>query len=153
MATDWHQRNPTFVGDYGPPTAIQARRSGIAQTGRLVVVDNPVSYVVEPGRYYPFLSLRGHTDPLTQDLSQQLKYMDVRGADLPSNLEPQHVTPGYRRTIAAAATRGAVQQPIAPLANTTLRGTGPQALPAPLMPEGVDFFSGVPAVPEFTRGL
>lgn len=144
MSQDMHSRNPTFQGDYGPPTAIQARRTGISQTGRLVVIGNPVSYVVEPGRYYPFLSLRGHTDPLSLDLGERLQLGDVAGEDLPSNQEPRHVTPGYQRTIAAAATRGAVADPTARLANTTLSGTGPEALPAPEAPDGPEFWSGVP---------
>lgn len=141
---DMHSRNPVFIGDYGPPVEIQARRTGIAQTGRLVVIGNPVSYVVEPGRYYPFLSLRGHTDPLTQDVTERLMMGDVVGEELPSNQEPQHVTPGYRRRISAASTRGAVPGPIAPLANTTLQGTGPQQLPPPQPSDGPEFWSGVP---------
>lgn len=152
--TDMHLRNPVFVGDDGPPTAIQARRSGIHQTGRLVVVDNPISYIVEPGRYYPFLSLRGHRgDPTTEALEEQLRLGDMMGYEPPSNQEPHHVTPGYQRRINAASTRGAVPGNISPLSNTTLLGTGPEGLPLPVLPEGVDFFSGVPGAPAFTRGL
>lgn len=144
MSDDMHSRNPTFLGDYGPPVQIQARRTGIAQTGRLVVIDNPISYVVEPGRYYPFLSLRGHTDPLSTDLGERLQLGDVFGEALPSNQEPAHTTPGYQRTIAAAATRGAVSNPTARLANTTLTGTGPQQLPMPEPTDGPDFMTGIP---------
>ena len=144
MPDDLHAKNPTFLGDYGPPVEVQARRTGIAQTGRLVVIDNPISYVVEPGRYYPFLSLRGHTDPLSTDLAERLQLGDVFGEGLPSNQEPAHVTPGYQRTIAGAATRGAVTNPTARLANTTLAGTGPQQLPMPEAPDGPDFMTGIP---------
>ena len=154
MSFDMHYRNPTFPGDEGPPVQIQARRSGIAQTGRLVVIDNPISYVVEPGRYYPFLSLRGHTDPTTEALGRQLQYGDLFGEDLPSNQEPHHVTPGYRRRMGILSLREGTRLPsIAPLADTTLSGTGPQQLPHPEPTEGFEFWSGLPPVPDFTRGI
>lgn len=144
MPDDMHSRNPVFLGDYGPPVEPQLRRTGIAQTGRLVLIDNPISYVVEPGRYYPFLSLRGHTDPLSQDLAERLQLGDVFGEGMPSNHEPHHVTPGYERTIALTATRGAQANPIGRLGDTTLQGTGPQALPMPQSGDGPDFMTGIP---------
>lgn len=145
MSQDMHSRNPTFGADWGPPVEVQPRLTGIAQTGRLVVIDNPISYVVEPGRYYPFLSLRGHTDPLSEALGRRLQLGDVVGEELPSNREPHHVTPGFKRDLAAASTRGAVQHPgRGRLADTTLSGTGPEGLPPPELPEGIDFFTGLP---------
>lgn len=145
MPDDMHSRNPTFLTDIGPPVAVQPRLTGIHQTGRLVVIDNPISYVVEPGRYYPFLSLRGHTDPVSEAVGRRLQLGDVFGEELPSNREPHHVTPGFKRDLAAASTRGAVQHPgRGRLADTTLSGTGSLGQPPPELPEGIDFFTGVP---------
>jgi len=145
MASDNHRRNPTFGADYGPGTEIQPRLTGTAQTGRLVVLGNPISYVVEPGRYYPFLSMRGHEDPMTQDLSNRMRLGDVMGEEIPSNLEPRHVTGGFRRDKAPSSTRGAVQTPpLGRMANTTLTGTGPEGLPDPEPPDTLEFFTGIP---------
>ena len=145
---DLHRRNPIFLADYGPPTAVQARLTGTNQTGRKVILGNPISYVVEPGRYYPFLSMRGHTDPVTQDLGERLQMGAVMGADLPSNQEPKHVTSGFFRSLAFPSTRGAVQRSPRPdLANTTLRGTGPEGLPLPDAPDHPGFFTGIPVEP------
>jgi hypothetical protein len=142
---DMHSRNPTFLADYGPPVEVQARLTGTNQTGRVVVIGNPISYVVEPGRYYPFLSMRGNTDPVTRDLGDRLRLGDVMGEQLPSNQEPKHVTGGFRRSLAGASTRGAAApNPLGMLANTTLRGTGPEGLPNPQPPDAPDFFSGIP---------
>jgi hypothetical protein len=144
MATDNHNRNPTFLDDIGPPVEIQPRLTGIHQTGRVVIIDNPISYVVEPGRYYPFLSLRGHGDPISQDLTNRMILGDAVGEEMPSNREPIHVTPGFERTLPSVSTRGAAQFSRARLSNTTLTGTGPETLPPPDLPEGQDFFTGIP---------
>lgn len=141
---DMHRRNPTFLSDYGPPTEVQARLTGTNQTGRLVVIGNPISYVVEPGRYYPFLSMRGHTDPVTQDLGERLRLGDVMGEQLPSNQEPKHVTSGFNRSLARASTRGAARSGLPEMSNVTLAGTGPEGLPAPDAPDHAGFFSGIP---------
>ena len=148
MMNDMHSRNPTFFADYGPPTEVQARLTGTNQTGQLVVIGNPISYVVEPGRYYPFLSMRGHTDPITRDLGDRLRLGDVMGYELPSNQEPKHVTPGFSRSLAKQSTDGAAPaNPLGRLANTTLSGTGPLDRPNPAPPDAPDFFSGIPNVP------
>jgi hypothetical protein len=145
MASDVHRRNPTFLSDYGPPTEIQPRLTGAAQTGRLVIIGNPISYVVEPGRYFPFLSLRGHEDPVTRDLGERLRLGDIVGEEMPSNQEPRKVSGGYRRDKAASSTRGAVQEaPLGRLSNTTLTGIGPEGLPGMAVPDSNEFFSGVP---------
>ena len=145
MASDAHRRNPTFGGDYGPPTQIQARLTGTSQTGRLVVIGNPISYVVEPGRYFPFLSLRGHEDPVSRDLAERLRLGDLVGEEIPSNMEPKKVSGGYRRDKAPSSTRGAVQQPpLGRMSNTTLTGIGPEGLPGVDIPDTAQFFTGIP---------
>lgn len=145
MASDSHRRNPTFWADYGPPTEVQARLTGTSQTGRRVILGNPISYVVESGRYFPFLSLRGHEDPMTRDLGERMRLGDLVGEEIPSNLEPRHVQGGFRRDKAPSSTRGAVQTPpLGRLANTSIYGTGPEGLPNPEKPDTLDFFSGIP---------
>jgi hypothetical protein len=145
MATDSRNRNPTFWADYGPGTEVQARLTGTSQTGRLVILGNPISYVVESGRYFPFLSLRGHEDPMSRDLGERMRIGDLVGEEIPSNLEPHHIQGGYRRDKAPSSTRGAVQKPpLGRLANTSIYGTGPEGLPNPAMPDTMDFFSGIP---------
>lgn len=139
-------RNPTGWpgGDYGPPTEIQPRLTGLSQTGRLVIIDNPISYVVEPGRYYPFLSLRGHDDPTTKAIVEQMQLGDVVGRPMPAaNATPPRVAAGHERTL----WRGQ-----APLVDTTLHGIGPegetgvphgQPLPTEQWWTGVPFDTGL----------
>lgn len=142
---DMHSRNPVFSWDVGPVTAPQPRLTGTQQTGRLAIIGNPISYVVTPGRYLPFLSLRGHSDPVTRDLTDRLVLGQQVGEDIPDNRVPQFATPGYTRTLGPQSTRGAVQQDARPLANATLTGTGPLGSDRLHNPDHVDFFTGVPA--------
>ena len=144
MDYDMHLRNPTFATDIGPTTEIQPRLTGIHQYGRLVVIDNPISYVVTPGRYYPFLSLRGHTDPVSTAVGERIQLGDELGEQMPSNREPRYTTPGFKRTLSSPSTQGAVAESRGRLANTTLTGTGPEGIPGPQYHDGADFFTGIP---------
>jgi hypothetical protein len=144
MDYDMHLRNPTFATDLGPPTEIQPRLTGIHQYGRLVVIDNPISYVVLPGMYYPFLSLRGHIDPVSTAVGERLQLGVELNEPIPDNREPRYVTPGFKRTLSAPSTQGAVRESRGRLANTTLTGTGPEAQPAPQYSDPADFFTGLP---------
>lgn len=144
MSYDSHIKNPVSASDYGPPTKPQLRLTGTSQTGRLVLIGNPVSYVVEPGRHYPFLSLRGHDDPVSNAIRDQIQMQKAMGLPFPSNQEPNHGAFGYNQTLAPSSTAGAVQQPprrIQP--NTTLGGVGPEGLPPPYSPLPGKFFSGL----------
>ena len=139
-------RNPVFPSDWSPPTAIQPRLTGTAQTGRKVIIGNPISYVVEPDRYMPFLSLRGHQDPVTRDLVEHLQLGTVAGLEGPDNMEPVHGPRlgSYNESKVRSSTRGAVQQPGVLMANTSLRGIGPEGLPSTEARPTFEFWSGLP---------
>ena len=138
-------RNPTFPWDVPPPAGPQLRLTGTSQTGRLVLIDNPISYVVEPGRYYPFLSLRGHTDPVSRDLTDRLVLGEQVGEQIPDNREPHYGTPdAYVRSKAVLSTRGAVPNTRRPMANTTLGGIGPLGGGQPAPGPDNQWFLGLP---------
>jgi hypothetical protein len=148
MSYDSHIKNPNSMTDYGPATMIQPRLTGGQQTGRLVIIGNPISYVVEPGRYYPFLSLRGHNDPASNAIRDQLAIQRHMGMPLPDNREPRHATSptgrGQLGSLAFASTRGAVTEPPRrPFPDTTLGGVGPEGLPPPYAPLPNSFFGGL----------
>lgn len=148
MAADSHIRNPTWPNDnWGPKTAVQPRLTGTSQEGRLVITDNPVSYIMEParGRYYPILSLRGHTDSLTRDIGEQIQFNYAAGSPPPANQEPRHGAFGFNGSKALSSTAGAVTRPPRRLMpNTTLRGVGPLGMSDPERPFAPSFFSGLP---------
>ena len=145
MAYDIHIQNPRTAADYGPAVAVQPRLTGTSQTGRLVIVGNPISYVVEPGRYYPFLSLRGHNDPASNAIRDQIQINKAMGLPFPAPSEPRHQRTGFNNSMALSSTAGAVQTPPHGMApNTTLNGIGPEGLPPPYAPLPQPFFSGLP---------
>jgi len=145
MSYDNHIMNPRSASDYGPPVRTQLRLTGTSQTGRLVIVGNPISYVVEPGRYYPFLSLRGHNDPASNAIREQIEIQKRLGIPFPSNQEPRYAAVGYNGSLAVSSTAGAVQTPPRRLMpNTTIGGIGPEGTPPPYAPLPSGFFGGIP---------
>ena len=146
MSYDSHIRNPTWPNDnWGPKTAVQPRLTGTAQEGRLVVTDNPVSYIVQPGRYFPVLTMRGHKDFLTRDITDGIQFNYAAGSPAPSTAEPRHGAFGFNGSKAGASTAGAVTQPPRRLMpNTTLRGVGPLGMANPEQPLPATFYSGLP---------
>ncbi len=145
MSYDRHIKNPNSASDYGPSTMIQPRLTGTSQTGRLVIIGNPISYVVEAGRYYPFLSLRGHDDPTTNAIRDQIQLQKATGQRFPAVQEPNHGAFGYDGSLAYSSTAGRVTQPPRRLLpNTTLGGVGPEGLPPPYAPLPTTFFGGIP---------
>lgn len=139
-------RNPTWTNDWGPPTAVQPRLTGTSQTGRKIIIGNPISYVVEPGRYMPFLSLRGHQDPMTRDLVERIQLGDIVGQEGPDNMEPMHGprVGSYNPHKQVSSTRAAVRQAPTMLSNTSLKGIGPEGLPSAEQRPSYEFWSGLP---------
>lgn len=124
-------------GDYSPPTEIQKRNTGLSQTGRFVVIGNPFSYVVEPGRYYPFVTLRGHNDPYTKAIEEALLTGDAQYSDFdPNPASPPRFAEGHERTLGHS---------LAPLADATVLQRGAAfAEPHGQAPTGIDWHTGIP---------